>query len=92
VISSIRETNPALRQTGIQSTLTVGGRAAKSVEILGNSAIQEKGQPIPERIRLVAMQGKGSLILYMVFIAPDADFGGLRPTFDRILRSFAVRQ
>lgn len=59
--------------------------------MLGNSAIQEKGQPIPERIRLVAVQEKGSLILYMVFIAPGADFDGLRPTFGRILRSFTVR-
>lgn len=66
-------------------------REPKSVEMLGSSAIKEKRQPIPERIRLVAIQGKGTLILYMVFIAPDADFDGLRPTFDRILRSFTVR-
>jgi hypothetical protein len=40
---------------------------------------------MPEGIRLVAVQGKGSLILCLVFIAPSADFGGLRPTFVRIL-------
>lgn len=91
LINSIRDTNPALRQTGNPVNLTVGGRAAKSVEMLGNSAIREKGQAIPERIRLVAVRGKGSLILYLVFIAPNADFDGLRPTFDRILRSFTVR-
>jgi hypothetical protein len=55
------------------------------------SAIQEKGQPMPEGIRLVAVQGKGSLILCLVFSAPSADFGGLRPTFVRILQSIAVR-
>ncbi len=42
--------------------------------MLGNSAIQEQGQATPERIRLVAVQGKGKLILYLVFIAPNADF------------------
>ena len=91
LISSIRDTNPALRQAGNPGNLTVGGRAEKSVEMLGNSAIQEQGQAIPERIRLVAVQGKGNLILYLVFIAPNANFDGLRPTFDRILGSFTVR-
>ena len=91
LISSIRDTNPALRQTGNAKDLTVGGRAAKNVELLGSSAIREKGQPVPERIRLVAVQAKGSLILYLVFVAPDADFGLMRPAFDGILRSFAPR-
>jgi hypothetical protein len=44
-----------------------------------------------ERIRLVAVQAKGSLILYLVFVAPDTDFDLMRPAFDRILRSFAPR-
>jgi len=91
LISSIRDTNPALRQTGNAKDPTVGGRSAKSVELLGNSAIREKGQPVPERVRLIAVQAEGSLILYLVFVAPDADFDLMRPTFDRILRSFAPR-
>jgi hypothetical protein len=53
--------------------------------------IQEESQPILERIRLVEVQGKGSLILYMVFISPNVDFDGMRPTFDWILRTFTVR-
>ncbi len=91
LISSIRDTNPALRQTGNPKDLTVGGRAAKSVELLGNSAIRKKGEAVPERIRLVAVQAKGALILYLVFVAPDADFDRMRPAFDLILRSFAPR-
>jgi hypothetical protein len=59
--------------------------------MLGNSAIREKNQPIPERIPRMALQGKGNVVLYMVFIVPDANFNGLRPTFDCILRSFADR-
>ncbi len=51
----------------------------------------ENGQPIPERIRLVAVGGKDGLILYRVFIAPSGNFDGLGTTFDRILRSFRVR-
>jgi hypothetical protein len=59
--------------------------------MLGNSAIHEKNQAIPERIRLVALPGKGNIVLYMVFVAPDADFDRLRPTFDRMMRSFTAR-
>ena len=39
----------------------------------GKSAIRENGEPLAERIRLVALQGKGNLVLYMVFVAPDDD-------------------
>ena len=71
--------------------MSVGGRAAKSMEMLGKSVIRVNGEPIAERIRLVALQGKGSLVLYMAFVAPDADFDSMPPTFDRIMRSFAAR-
>lgn len=91
LMSDIRDTNPGLRPTGNPVNIGVGGRAAKSVEMLGKSAIRENGEPIAERIRLVAVQGKGNLVLYMVFVAPDDDFDSLRPTFDRIMRSFTAR-
>jgi len=58
---------------------------------LGKSVIRVNGDPIAERIRLVALQGKGSLVLYMAFVPPDADFDSMPPTFDRIMRSFAAR-
>ena len=66
-------------------------KPGKTVEMLGASAIYEGNQPIPERLRLVALHGKGGVVLYLVFVAPDVDFDTLRPTFDRILRSFTVR-
>jgi beta-barrel assembly-enhancing protease len=90
LVSSIRDTNPKLRAAGNPVNLTVGGRAAKAVEMLGESAIREDGQSLAERIRLVALPSKSSTVLYLVFVAPDADFDSLRPTFDRILRSFAL--
>jgi len=89
LISATRDTNPKLRQSGNPVNLTVGGRAAKVVEMLGESEIRENDQPIPERIRLVGVQTKSGTVLYLLFVAPDADFDLLRPTFDRILRSFA---
>ena len=88
LMSSIRDTNPKLRAAGNPVNLTVGGRSAKAVEMLGESAIHENDQPIAERVRLVAVQTKSSTVLYLLFVAPDVDFDTMRPTFDRILRSF----
>ena len=91
LINSIRDTNPGLRPTGNPVNISLGGRAAKSVELLGTSAIRENNQSIAERIRLVALQGRGGLVLYMVFVAPGVDFDMMRPTFDRIMRSLTAR-
>ncbi len=91
LISSIVETNPGLRATGNPVNISVGGKPAKSVEMLGKSSIREKGQPIAERIRLVGLLGRNGLVLYLVFVAPDVDFDSMRPTFDRIMRSFRAR-
>lgn len=91
LISSIRDTNTGLRPAGNPVNISVGGKAAKSVELLGDSKIREKGQPIAERVRLVGLQGKNGLILYLVFVAPDQDFAAMRPTFDQIMRSFRER-
>jgi hypothetical protein len=89
LVSSIRDTNPKLRTAGDPGNLTVGGRDAKVVEMLGESAIRENNQPIPERLRVIALQTRSSTVLYLMCVAPDADFDSLRPTFDRVLRSFA---
>jgi hypothetical protein len=92
LMSSMQDTNPSLRQAGNPVNISVNQRAAKSVEMLGQSAVREKGQPLAERIRLVTLQGKSGVTLYMVFVAPDPDFDGLRPVFDRIMRSFTIRE
>jgi len=91
IVASMRDTNPGLRQAGNPVSISVNGRPAKSVELVGTSAVRENNQPLPERIRLVALQGKNGIVLYMVFIAPGPDFDSLRPVFDRIMRSFVLR-
>jgi hypothetical protein len=87
----MQDTNPSLRQAGNPVNISINRRAAKSVEMLGESAVRENGKPLQERIRLVTLQRKGGVVLYMVFIAPDPDFNQLRPVFDRIMRSFVLR-
>jgi hypothetical protein len=62
LVSSIQDTSPGLRATGNPVNISVGERAAKNMEMLGKSVIRVNGEPIAERIRLVALQGKGSLV------------------------------
>ena len=65
--------------------------AAKSLEMVGPSALREGNQAIEERIRLVALACQQGEFLCLVFVAPQGAFDPLRLTFDPILRSFVVR-
>ena len=92
LLSSVQDTNPNLRVIGQPANSTVNGKPARSVELLGNSSIRENGEPIPERLRLMTVRGKGNLVVYMIFIAPNVDFDALAPVFDRIENSFVLRE
>ena len=91
LVASMQDTNPSLRQASNPVNISINRRPAKSLEMLGESAVQESGKPLQERIRLVTLQGKGGVVVYMVFVAPNPDFDALRPLFDRIMRSFVLR-
>jgi len=92
LLSSVQDTNPNLRVIGQPANTTVNGKPARSVELLGNSSIRENGEPIPERLRLMTVRGKGNLVVYKIFIAPNVDFDALAPVFDRIENSFVLRE
>lgn len=92
LLSSMQDTNPGLNVIGRGANISLNGRPAKSVELLGSSAIQENGQAIPERLRLVALKGKGNLVRYMIFVAPNEDFDALDPAFERMMNSFVLKE
>jgi hypothetical protein len=91
LVNSLQETNPGTRPVTGQMNLTIGGQAAQAVELQGTSAVVEKGKPLPERVRVIAVPSSQGIVLYMVFVAPEPDFDPLRPTFDRIAGSFRPR-
>ena len=90
-MQSVQERNPDLRAAGNILGVIVNGQKAKSLELPRTSAVADNGGPMPERLLLLPLPGKGKLILYMVFFAPDADFDALRPAFDRVRNSFTAR-
>jgi hypothetical protein len=67
-------------------------RAVRRIDWTGRSAIREAGQPLKERIRLVAVQGKNGVVIYFVFVSPEVDLDVVSPIFDRILNSVHVAE
>jgi hypothetical protein len=57
------------------------------VDLVGNSPVQQNGQPIPERDRLVVLPRQDGTFVYMVFVAPQRDFNSLSSTYDKMLKS-----
>ena len=92
LLSSLRQSNPDLRQIGNDETIRINGAPGRSVDLIGNSPLQDQsGRPAQERDWLVATQRADGSLLYLVFIAPDKDFGTLRPTFEQMLRTLKVK-
>jgi hypothetical protein len=92
LLSSLRQSNPDLRQIGQADNIRVNGVAGKSVDLVGTSPIQDQnGRATRERDWLVAVMRPDGSLLYVVSIAPEKDFESLRPTFEQILKSIKLR-
>jgi Zn-dependent protease with chaperone function len=92
LLASLRQSNPDLREIGHDESIRVNGVAGKSVDLIGNSPLQDQsGHPGRERDWLVAFQRGDGTLVYMVAIAPDKDFESLRPTFEQMLKSIKLR-
>jgi beta-barrel assembly-enhancing protease len=92
LINSLRQSNPDLRQIGNDEGIRVNGVAGRSADLIGVSPLQDRrGSSVRERDWLVTMKRSDGNLMYMIFIAPDPDFGRLRPNFEEMLRSFRLR-
>jgi len=91
LIQGMQQSNPGLRAQGSPRRTQVNGMEGRSVTLSGSSPIEQNGRPLPERDWLVTLSDPQGGLLYLVFIAPDRDFGQLRPTFERMLDSVQVR-
>ena len=92
LLASLRQSNPELRTVGDDESIRVNGVAGRSVDLIGTSPIQDQqGRATKERDWLVAFKRNDGTLLYLIFIAPDKDFGSLRPTFELMLKSLQLR-
>jgi beta-barrel assembly-enhancing protease len=78
--ADIELANPSLRVVNSAQATTVHDRPARQLDWIGESAVREGGQPLEERVRMIAFPSKSGVILYFVFVAPDLDFEPLWTT------------
>jgi hypothetical protein len=92
LVNTLRQSNQDMKQVGNDEDIRVGGVKAKSVDLIATSPVQDaNGRAQRERDWLVAVPGRNGNLTYLVFIAPDADFNTLRPTFDQMLKSLHTK-
>src|SRR5262245_15484228 len=91
LIQQIQESNE-LEPLGKPEAITVGSKEGRSTFLRSPSPFPDgNGQPQPERDWLVTVQQSDGSMIYMIFIAPQADFGTLQPTYDAMLKSIQFR-
>jgi len=91
LMADIEQANSDLQIANSPLAFTLHGRDARKLDWFGKSAVQENGHPLRERVRLIALLGRSHVLLYTVFVAPEADFEALLPTFEHVLDSLQVR-
>ena len=91
LIQQIQQTNE-MEQLGKPEAITVGGIEGRSTLLRSPSPFPDaNGQMQPERDWLVTVQQSDGSMIFMIFIAPQADFGSLQPTYDAMLKSVQFR-
>ena len=90
LVSRLGQQNPGLRVSASHN-ITVNGVQAKSVDMRGQSPLRSNGKPLQEHDWLVALPYQQNRVIYLVFVSPERDFSKLRPTFERMLRSFHLK-
>ncbi|MBT9331269.1 M48 family metallopeptidase [Paracidobacterium acidisoli] len=87
LLAHLQQQNAGLTPAGAGTEITASGRPARSMELKNPAAAA-----VAEQDWLVAMLRKDGSLEYIVFVAPEKDFDGVRPAFERILASFRIRE
>lgn len=91
LVKQIQQNNK-LEQMGAPKPITVGGIEGRYTVLRSDSPFQNaKGEPQTERDVLVTVRRQDGSLIYMIFIAPEADFAHLQPTYEVMLKSVQFR-
>jgi hypothetical protein len=88
LVGTLKQQNPELAVVDSPQPVTVNGVAGRSVELTGKSPLLRNGNAERERDWLVAISCPDGALRYLIFVAPEPDFTALRPTFEKMLRTF----
>ena len=91
LIQNMEQSNAGLQTTGSTSSIQVNGMDGRSQMLVGNSPIQQNGQPLREQDWLVTVAGSNSQLVYAVFVAPQKNFNRLKPTYEHMLQSLQLQ-
>jgi Zn-dependent protease with chaperone function len=90
LLSSLRQSNPDMRQIGSDESIRISGVAGRSADLIGGSP-QQVGEQGQERDWLVAFKQHDGSLLYLVFVAPDREFSSYHPVFEQMLESLRLK-
>jgi Zn-dependent protease with chaperone function len=91
LIKKIQESNE-LEQLGAPQPLTVGGVEGRSTFLRSPSPFPDaNGQTQPERDWLVTVPMRDGSLIFMIFVAPQADFERVQPTYQAMVKSVQFR-
>ena len=91
LIEQIGQTNE-MEQVGKPEAITVGGIEGRSTFLRSPSPFPDaKGQMQPERDWLVTVPQSDGSMIFMIFVAPEADFDRLQPTYEAMVKSVQFR-
>lgn len=90
LIANLQQSNPGLRASGNLQRISVNGVSGRSVQLSGTSPLQRGSQAVPERDWLVTVPRSSGGLLYLIFIAPESDFGQLQGTYQQMLNSLQL--
>ena len=91
LIQQIQQSNE-LEPLGKPEAIAVGTKEGRGTFLHSPSPFPDaNGQTQVERDWLVTVQQSDGSMIYMIFVAPQADFGALRPTFESMLKSIQFR-
>jgi Zn-dependent protease with chaperone function len=91
LIKQIQQNNE-LEQLGKPEPITVGGVEGRSTFLRSPSPFPDaNGQGQPERDWLVTVPRQDGSVIFMIFVAPEAHFDRLQPTYQAMVKSVQFR-
>ena len=91
LIQHIQQSNE-LEQLGNPQSITVSGIEGRATFLRSPSPFPDaNGQTQPERDWLVTVPQKDDSLIFMIFVAPQADFARLQPTYEAMVKSVQFR-
>jgi hypothetical protein len=92
IVQGMQKDN-GLKPLGNAQAITVAGHQGRYVMMQSSSPFpDQKGQQQPERDMLVTVPQEDGAVLFMIFVAPEANFKQFEPAFAAMLKSLQFKQ